>query len=148
MERKTNILFNKISSRKSAVQLIRYALIGISVNLTAYCIYLLLTYLGCTPKLTMSILYGVIAFISFLANRKLTFSHKGNVLGAGFRYVIAHCFGYVINLIMLVVLVDMFGYPHQVVQLIAILTVAAFLFVLFKFFVFREPSIEVNKSLL
>ena len=129
-----------INRRRSVIQLFHYGLIGIASNLAGYIIYLLVTYLGATPKMTMSLLYGVGAVIGFLGNRKLTFAHKGSLLGAGVRYVIAHCFGYVINLVILIVMVEELGYPHQWVQAIAIFIVAAFLFLVFKFFVFRNPS--------
>jgi putative flippase GtrA len=101
-------------------------------------VYLLVTNLGATPKITMTLLYGVGAAIGFMGNRKLTFAHKGSLLGSGVRYIIAHCFGYLINLAILIVLVDKLGYPHQLVQAIAILVVAAFLFMVFKFFVFTD----------
>jgi len=57
-------------------------------------------------------------------------------MGAGVRYVIAHCIGYLLNLSILIVFVDKLGYAHQWVQAIAIFVVAAFLFLAFKVFVF------------
>lgn len=57
-------------------------------------------------------------------------------MGAGGRYIIAHCFGYLINLVILIIFVDELGFVHQWVQAIAIVIVAAFLFLAFKFFVF------------
>lgn len=57
-------------------------------------------------------------------------------MGAGVRYVIAHCIGYLLNLSILIVFVDELGYAHQWVQAIAIFVVAAFLFLAFKVFVF------------
>ena len=120
-------------------------MIGIGVNFAAYLSYLLITYLGGTPKLTMSILYVVTAFFSFLGNRNLTFAHKGGLLGSGLRFTIAHLLGYLINLALLFVLVDKFGYPHQLVQIFAIIIVAIFLFLTFKYFVFRDEQIELSE---
>jgi len=120
-----------------ALQLFRYAFVGLASNVAGYLVYLLFTQAGATPKLAMSLLYGVGAAIGFFGNRCLTFSHKGAMLGAGIRYVVAHFLGYLINLAILVVCVDHLGYPHQVVQAVAILMVAAYLFIAFKFFVFR-----------
>ncbi|MDD4929079.1 MAG: GtrA family protein [Gallionella sp.] len=125
-------------NRKSAKQMFHYALVGIASNLTGYLVYLLLTYLGCPPKMTMSILYGLGASVSFWGNSQLTFSHKGSLLGAGVRYIIAHFFGYFINLAILIFFVDKLGYAHQWVQALAIIIVAIFLFVIFKYFVFNE----------
>jgi putative flippase GtrA len=139
-----NLLFD-ITNRKSAIQLFRYGLVGITSNLTGYMVYLLITYLGGTPKITMSLLYGVGASIGFWGNRKLTFAHKGSALEASVRYIIVHCFGYFINLAILIVMVDKLGYAHQWVQAIAVFVVAVFLFLAFKFFVFRRPySINIG----
>ncbi len=119
-------------------QLLSYGAIGIVVNVLSYVIYLLVTYFGGTPKITMSVLYVLTAFVSFIGNKRLTFSYKGDFFGSGLRFSIAHFFGYLINLCLLYVLVDKFGHPHQFVQILAIFIVAAFLFFTFKFFVFRK----------
>ncbi len=133
---------SNITNRRSVTQLFRFALVSIIVNLVGYTVYLFITYLGGTPKITMTLIYGVCVTASFLGNRKLTFAHKGSFLGAGVRYVIAHCFGYCINLTILIVLVDKLGYAHQWAQASAILVLVPFLFLAFKFFVFRERDIS------
>ncbi len=118
------------------MQLFRYALVGLLSNFAGYLVYLVLTYFGGAPKVTMTLLYGVGAAVGFYGNRVLTFQHKGSIMGAGGRYIIAHCFGYLINLVILIIFVDELGFVHQWVQAIAIVIVAAFLFLAFKFFVF------------
>lgn len=135
------VLFHP-DNKKHILQLLRYGMIGVSVNLAAYLAYLLFTYLGGTPKLTMSVIYVVTAFVSFLGNRKLTFAYQGGFFGSGLRFSIAHSFGYLINLALLSIFVDKFGYPHQVVQVCAIIIVAVFLFITFKLFVFKEKNID------
>lgn len=127
--------------RKSFIQLFRYGLLGIAINLTGYLVYLLITHLGGTPKSTMSILYGIGIVLSYIGNRKLTFSHQGNVLASGFRFLLTHIFGYFINLALLIVMVDILGYDHRVIQAGAILIVALFLFFASKYYVFRESSV-------
>ena len=127
--------------RKSFVQLFRYGLLGVTINLTGYLFYLLITHLGGTPKSTMSILYGTGIVLSYFGNRKLTFAHQGNVIASGTRFLIAHIFGYLINLAFLIVMVDNLGYDHRLIQAVAILIVALFLFFASKYFVFREPSV-------
>jgi hypothetical protein len=54
--------------------------------------------------------------------------------------VLAHVVGYCLNLSLLLVFVGKLGYPHQWVQGAAILIVACYLFLAFKFFVFRNPE--------
>jgi putative flippase GtrA len=121
-------------------QLVRYALVGVASNTAGYLVYLLITYLGIPPKTAMSLLYAVAATASFFGNRSITFAYKGGVLGSSIRYFITHVVGYSMNLAILVIFVDLLGYPHQFVQAIAIFVVAAFLFVAFKFFVFRTTK--------
>ena len=127
-------------------QLFRYGLVGVVSNAIAYAAYLLITSLGAPPKASMTIVYAVAATVSFLGNRTLTFAHQGSVLGAGFRYIIAHSFGYCINLFILIVMVDRLGYSHQLVQAFAILVVAAFLFLSFKFFVFTNDNVPATEE--
>jgi putative flippase GtrA len=132
-------------SLKSGRQLIRYGLVGIATNLLGYIIYLVITYLGVEPKLLITFMYPVGAIIGFFGYRHWAFSHKGKVLKSSMRYFIAHIFGYLINLFILLLFVDRLGYPHQLVQAAAILIVAAFLFLAFKFFVFSShdsPGLE------
>lgn len=128
----------ELEIQNSVMQFIRYGLVGIAHNLSGYLVYLLITYWGVEPKIAMTVLYAVGATIGFILNRKWTFAHKGAVLGSGARYVTAHIFGYLINLLILFTFVDKLGYPHQRVQAAAIFAVAGFLFITFKFFVFPK----------
>lgn len=121
-------------------QLFQYALVGITTNFAGYLVYVLITYFGATPKITMTVLYVIGAAVGFVGNRKYTFSDGGSLLGSGLRYMIVHCLGYFINLFILIAFVDQLGYAHQWVQGIAIFVVAGFLFLAFKFFVFKEPN--------
>ena len=121
----------------SLTQLFRYGFIGICSNLTAYSLYLLMTYMGFSPKIVMSFIYVIGAGIGFVANRKWTFEHKGHYFNTGARFLIAHVLGYLLNLSILFVMVDKLGYLHQWVQASAIFIIAIFLFLSFKFFVFK-----------
>jgi putative flippase GtrA len=137
-----NIALTK--NRGSVRQMACYALVGIVSNCAGYLVYLVVTHLGVSP--TMTFLYSIGASISFLGNRRLTFSHKGSLFGSGVRYFLAQLIGYFVNLAILLVFVDKFGFPHQVIQGIAIFIVAVFLFLAFKFFVFAETEIKVIDS--
>jgi len=129
--------FGKIY-RESSLQLFRYVIVGMATNISGYLVYLLLTLMGATPKITITVLYSIGAAIGFVGNKKFTFSDNGGVLGSGIRYAITHLFGFLLNFLILMVFVDKLGYPHQLVQGIAIFVVAGFLFVCFKLFVFRD----------
>jgi len=125
-------------------QLIGYVLVGSANNFGIYCVYLLITYLGIEPKAAMTLMYIIGASIGFLAHRKWTFAHGGNVTGTFLWYVGAHISGYILNLLLLYAFVDRLGYPHQWVQAVAIGVVAVFLFVSFKYLVFRHLEAGVT----
>lgn len=91
----------------------------------------------------MTALYFVGASIGFIANRRFTFRHDGDILVAGVKYLLVQVAGYLLNLILLLLFVDLFDFPHQIVQAIAIVTVAIFLFVALRVFVFA-PSLAVT----
>lgn len=120
------------------LQLMRYSLVGVVSNAAIYFVYLVITYLGAEPKIAMTLVYFVGASIGFFGNRKWTFAHRGSSNRAALRYVLAHGLGYLFNFLILFTFVDQLGYAHQWVQGISILVVAGFLFILFKYFVFRE----------
>ena len=135
-----------LNVRTATQQLLRYAVVGIANNSGGYLVYLMLTYFGSSPKLTMTLLYVTGAAIGYAGNRKFTFAHQGSALSSSMRYVIAHFCGYLVNLLILIVFADYLGYAHYWVQSAAIFFVAGFLFVIFKFFVFRGTDpMKINK---
>lgn len=131
-----------LSSKKTLRQLFSYALIGVLTNVLGYALYLLLTYLWGAPKITMTALYFVGASIGFFANRRFTFRHDGHIGVTGVRYLLAQVAGYLLNLVLLLLFVDWLGLAHQIVQAIAIVLVAIFLFVMLRFFVFAQSAAE------
>lgn len=126
-------------------QLLRFTAAGVASNVIGYLLYLVITHIGVAPKLAMTVLYGVGVFMGFVGNQKYAFEHQGELLVAGWRYVMAHGIGYLINLAIQIIMVDHLGYAHQLAQAFGICVVAVFLFVVLKFFVFAstdktEPS--------
>ncbi|WP_051258664.1 GtrA family protein [Chitinibacter tainanensis] len=132
-----------MSSKKTLRQFFIYALIGVLTNVLGYAIYLILTYFWGAPKLTMTALYFAGASIGFIANRRFTFRHDGRIGVTGIRYLLAQVAGYLLNLVLLLLFVDWFDFPHQIVQAIAIVVVAIFLFFVLRVFVFA-PSFAVT----
>lgn len=130
-------------NKKNLKIAIRYAVIGGASNLAGYLSYLAATALGAPPKLTMSLLYGVSALIGYIGQRNIAFSHAGNMLGSGVRYLLAHSCGYILNLSILVIFVDLMGFPHQWIQAGAIFAVAAFLYFAFRYFVFPDAKAQI-----
>lgn len=128
-----------MNSGSTVTQLFRYGLVGISSNGVLYLAYLALTTSGLGVKLAMSILYALGVAQTFFFNKRWSFSHKGEHGPAFFRYCASYGIGYAVNLTALLLLVDTLGFPHQIVQGVMILAIAAMLFLLQKFWVFRQP---------
>ena len=124
-------------------QLVRYGLVGVVSNVTIYFVYLFITYIGVEPKTAMTLVYIIGASLGFIGNRKWTFDHRGKSSSASLRYVLAHLFGYLLNFLILFTFVDRLGYFHQLVQALAIIIVAAFLFIVFKYYVFPSAPEKI-----
>lgn len=124
--------------KQTLTQLLRYGIVGLASNALGYLLYLALTYLGMGPKLAMSLLYGLGVLQTFVFNKKWSFRFEGAATPAILRYAAAYATGYVIQFFALMLLVDQMELPHQWVMGGLILAVAAFLFVVQKFWVFRH----------
>ena len=122
----------------SIKQIAKYTIVGTFNNSLGYSAYLAATHFGATPKMSMTLLYCLGAAVGYFGNRNFTFSHNGHWLASSVRYLVAHFFGYVLNLCFLIIFVDYLSYPHQLVQAISIFVVAIFLFLIFRFFVFAK----------
>lgn len=124
---------------KWQIQFSRYAVVGLISNFAGYLLYLLLTYAGMGPKSAMTFLYMVGVVQSFYFNRGWSFGHRGGTSGAFARYGLAYALGYLLNFGLLWLGVDRLQLPHQAVQVVAIFTVAVFLFLMHRYWVFPSP---------
>lgn len=122
----------------------RYVLIGILTNACGYGLYLLVTWLGGSPKISMTVLYWLATLLGFLGNRYWAFKHQGKVLPSLIRYGFAYLIGYGIDFYVLYVFVDRLGYPHQLVQAVAAVVVAGALFLMLNLFVFPQKGRRVR----
>ena len=118
-------------------QFARFAVVGVLSNLFLYGIYILLTLAALEPRVAMSITYAGGVLFAFFLNRHWTFAHRGPKTSALTRYVVVYALGYVFNYLMLSILVDDVGYPHEIVQACLIVILAAAFFLAQKFWVFK-----------
>ena len=116
--------------------LFRYGIVGIIINALGYGVYLLVTFLGMPPKITVTIFYPVFVGIGYVSHGKWTFGVDQASYKSFSRFILAHLFGYLTNILLLFYFVDVIGYPHQWVQLVAVFVVSLQLFLTFKIFVF------------
>ncbi len=117
-------------------QIIKFGIFGISKNTIGYLVYLTITYSGLNPEAAVSILYSFGMIVGFFGIKRWVFLHSGKLFQTGLRYLIVYLFGFIINLSLLIIFVQKLGYPHQIIQFIAIFIVGVFLFTMMKFFVF------------
>jgi putative flippase GtrA len=123
--------------RSLNLQLFRFGVVGLTSNLALYLLYLCLTNIGVEHKLAMAMLYIIGVLQSFFFNKKWTFKHSGQMNAAFLRYISIYLAGYLINLSALIIFVSKLGYPHQLVQGVMILIIAALMFAIQKHWVFR-----------
>jgi putative flippase GtrA len=128
-----------MNAGSTITQIFRYGLVGIASNGVLYLAYLELTISGLGAKLAMSILYALGVAQTFFFNKRWSFGHEGAHGPAFFRYCASYGLGYIVNLTAQLLLVDTLGFPHHIVQGVMILAIAAMLFLLQKFWIFRQP---------
>jgi putative flippase GtrA len=119
-------------------ELVRFGIVGVAHNLLGYLVYLLITWLGTDPKVAVAILYPIGTAVSFFANRQWTFEDKGHVGQSMTRYISMHAFGYVLNIFIIYLGVDVLAFPHQLVQLFAMGFLAMLFFLISKLLIFNE----------
>lgn len=139
----SNFEFVKSAVRRFIViahleQFLRYAGVGLLVNIFAYGTYLLITSEGMGHKTAMTLVFIVAVTASYLGQKKITFRHRGEYRRtyAKFWVVFGSC--YVFNFCVMYVAVDILGFVHQLVQLGLIFFDAPVVFMLQKFLVFQE----------
>ena len=116
----------------------KYGVVGIINNLLGYLIYLLLTWFWIDPKMVVTFMYPIGVVTAYYGHARYSFSYNGTHLRGIARYLIVHLIGYATNVGMLYLFWNRLGYPHQLVQAVAIFVVAFILFFLCRYFVFPK----------
>jgi putative flippase GtrA len=128
-----------------SAQFVRYVLVGLGLNAALYAMYLLLTWRIMGSEAAMTITLGVGTLLSFLANRSLTFRHRGDRHAALRRFLACYAIIYVIDFIVLWVFAGQMGIPHQIVQGCAILVLPLLAFMMQKYWVFPASGGTVGR---
>jgi putative flippase GtrA len=123
-----------------SLQFLKYAGVGLFVNVFAYGAYLLITWQGGGHKWTMTVVFVFAVTVSYLANKKFTFRHDGDYRKTYSKFWIVYGGCYAFNFSVMYMSVDMFGFKHQLVQLGLIVFDAPVIFLLQKLVVFRETK--------
>lgn len=123
--------------RLGVSQFSKYTVVGLTSNLLLYVAYLAITAIGMGPKLAMSAVYVAGVAQTFIFNKRWSFQSSKNGQHQFLKYCIAYGVGYLINWGALYIFVYILRTPHQIVQAAMILVVAAVIFILQKFWVFK-----------
>ena len=123
-------------SADSIRQFAKFAAIGVMSNSLLMAIYLGLTSFGVGHKSSATIVYLAGTLNGFWLNKTVTFNHKGNSLSSGVKYGATYLAGYIANMAALYILVDVYGIPHQWVQIPMVFVIAISVFFLQKCWVF------------
>jgi putative flippase GtrA len=126
-------------------QFFLYARNGLILNSICYLLYLFFTKIGCSPFLSITIIYPVGILLSYYFHSKYSFKTKlrSNELTYIFRYLIIYVLGYLLNIIILHVLHNIILLSHEVSQLIATIVAPFYFFASNKVWVFNVNNHKV-----
>ena len=119
------------------IQFMRFVVVGLTSNAICFLFYLGLTTMGIGHKFSMSLSYIIGIIQTFFSNKKWSFQYKNSDRYILILYFTIYIFIYIFNLIMMIIFVDLFQFPHHIVQATMIAVCGVFLFFLQKFLVFK-----------
>lgn len=125
---------------------VRFAIVGLLANAALYAAYLGMTTLGIGPKTAMTIAFVLGVLLTFVLNRAWSFRSRREAGGAFARYVLTYVAGYALNFAALVMLVDVAGYRHELVQALMVVVVAIVMFLMQRYWVFAEPAALASRE--
>lgn len=121
-------------------QFIRYVLVGLALNAALYAAYLLLTWASMASEAAMTITVSVGTLLSFLANRNLTFRHRGDQRAALRRFLACYAILYLIDFVALWVFAGQMAVPHQIVQGCVVMVLPLLGFIMQRYWIFRAAD--------
>ena len=131
---------NLLKYQKLIYESIKFSTVGIVHNLISYLIYLLITYYGGEPKMTVTILTIITAFIVYFINKNYVFRVKKRDRKYIIHFLMTYFSFYLINIGTLIIFVDNLGHPHQIVLLISMIICSGFSFIIQKIFIFSKVN--------
>ena len=116
----------------------QFSVVGIALNGFIYVLYLVAASVGVAPIWAATIGWVVGVPAAFMANRSWTFGYSGARAAAFVRYALVYALAYGLNIVLLLVLVDQIGMPHEFVQGALIVAFGLSLYVAQRSWVFRK----------
>lgn len=118
----------------------KFIVVGLVNNAVTFGGFVFLSLLGMGAFVAMTITYAVGLAITFTGNRNWSFRHKGGVASSTVRFLSVYGVGYFLNLLVLWALIRLGGLSQIPAQLIAIIVLAVFTFVLMRLWVFKASA--------
>ena len=127
-------------------QFLKYIIIGFfGTGLDFLLLYYLVEYLHLYYILAAFISVAIVIWISFSLNKYWTFQNQEKKYLSQFsKYILAHAFVYGLNLIILIILVEIFGLWYILAKAFATIISAICNFLLTKKWVFRSENEKVS----
>ena len=120
------------------MKFINYLISGSFVNLTGYSLYLIITYIGLPPKLTILLLTPYSILLSFFINDQFIFKNKKKHLRKKFSlFIVNILIGNIFYLFLIYFFCDLLGYDHRLIYLIGISIYVVISFLFQKFIIFN-----------
>ena len=129
--------------KKSAVQLIKFNIIGIINVAVTYSLFSLLVFIGVHYIIALIVEYAVGITNSFIFNKRITFKNtqKTSFIMIS-KMLIAYMISFFLSMGLLILFIDTAGMNKYLARLITIAIVGGFSFLMQKFFVFSD----INKG--
>tara|TARA_Y200000002_G_C22662279_1_gene656336 strand:+ start:336 stop:728 length:393 start_codon:yes stop_codon:yes gene_type:complete len=121
----------------SIFEFLKYGSWGVVSNIAAYISYLSLTYIGIDPKLAVAVIAPFFVLLGFFVVRKYIFKSNVVIYSSIVKYVFLCIIGNLINILILYIFVDLLFFPHQIIQLVAMLIVGLLFFISMKYLIFK-----------
>lgn len=118
-------------------QLARFGVVGLTVNVALYLVYIAFTWAGIGPITSSTLVFAMGIPISLFGHSRITFRVSDVTLGRKAVFAGGYVLGYAVQIGTLSALHLGLGLPHQLSQLMAMIVVALSLFVYQKTLVFQ-----------
>ncbi len=122
-------------------RLLKYYLFGILVNTIGYLLFIGFIRLGYDHKLVSSLLYVISAMVSFILNRKHVFESSLSLSLSLSRLVVMLLTGYILNISMLYLFVDIHGFDSRLIQAFSIIIASIYFYFFNKFIVHKSDLV-------
>lgn len=128
------------SVQKFGGQALRFGIVGLASNVLLYMLYLVLINLGVDSKIVVTVLYIFGLSITFVFNKRWSFSHRGVWERSFKRYLILYGCLYLTNIAVLWLFVDLLALSPAIVQAFVVLSFIPVVFLVQRYWVFPRGA--------